>query len=103
MDDPLTVDYYVQWSRDALSIAEKTSGSSFQLAFFERLAREIVKKATVTLTAERDALKWMLDDWEKSAARAAVEACGNKKHCTCVPLLRKEVSRLKAIVRENTA
>lgn len=57
-------------------------------------------------TAAADEIKRLeteLDDWRECQRNAMREDCGDEKHCTCVPLLRKaakdweaEVERLQA-------
>ena len=56
-------------------------------AFYELTVRErdLARSQVARLTAE-------LTDWQESAKRAASEMCGDEKHCSCVPLLRRELA-----------
>jgi chromosome segregation ATPase len=54
-----------------------------------------------TLRKENEALQEQLDDWQNSHSKVINEQCaGDEKHCTCVPSLRKEVTRLQEKVKE---
>jgi hypothetical protein len=58
------------------------------------LAREVVPEQQ----AEIERLREELADWREAAETAAGETCGDEKHCTCVPLLRMEIERLRAVI-----
>ena len=44
------------------------------------------------LNDELTRLREELEDLQESAKRAAGEMCGDEKHCSCVPLLRRELA-----------
>ena len=48
------------------------------------------------LGAEIERLQTRLADYESDQHNAMCEDCGNEKHCTCVPGLRREVEELRA-------
>lgn len=50
--------------------------------------------------AENATLREELADWRDSAKRAAESSCQDEQHCTCVPLLQRELATLKAQIPE---
>jgi len=54
-----------------------------------------------TIRLVNGTLEEELDDWKNSAKQAAEEDClRGEKHCTCVPLLRKELSDARDLLRD---
>jgi hypothetical protein len=56
----------------------------------------LVMQAADEIARLRDGYATMLD----SIARIMSEPCGDEQHCTCVPLLKIEITRLHDIIRE---
>lgn len=51
-----------------------------------------------TVIAERDSLRAELDDYKRDHAQVMAERCASdEKHCSCVPHLRAEVEKLRAV------
>jgi cell division protein FtsB len=53
-------------------------------------------QAVRELRAERDALKEEVSDWRDAAARAYKSPCKDEIHCSCVPLMRKQLDDVTA-------
>ena len=54
-----------------------------------------LRRRVMRLEAENEKLQSELQDWRDCAKHAAGEMCGDEKHCTCVPLLRKTIKDMK--------
>ena len=52
------------------------------------------------LRAENAKLRAELDDWRATQREALGEMCGDEQHCSCVPMLRREIKRLREAMRE---
>ena len=58
--------------------------------------REAFEAGKESIRAERDALKEEVSDWRDAAARAYKSPCKDEVHCTCVPLMRKQLDDVTA-------
>ena len=47
------------------------------------------------LRLENGCLRAKLEDWELGVAAVMGERCDDERHCTCVPVLRREIKRLR--------
>jgi len=77
-------------------IAELEEVRRLKLAAADAAGDAVVShKACERLEAEVEQLRTYEADWRGSVSRIMAESCAsNEVHCTCVPVLRKEVERL---------
>ncbi len=58
-------------------------------------------KTIATLTKENENLKFKLSDWQDTQKSVMSETCpSDEKHCTCVPMLKKEIKDKDVIIAE---